>query len=310
MSPQTTCLRQCRTILVAFIWLFSTVCFQMCSQMACRLRGSIVTLIAFIWLFATMFSQMNPQITSTRRYLVTLIAFLWHNDIVSLFLNNSHMCILQTQVKIFKSLFHYDCVDYVLLRLWLLSTEENLWFQDCFPPILIALTFLGILSFPMGRKGKITLPNPITFPEDPLSLFYNWVTNVQNLMSRCPNFMSRCPYFYEQMSGSRWADVPKKWWADVWWASVLRPMKRLLVAIQAKAFQFSILLWPVRKQINLVEYFEKALGRHSGERLSNFISFVTCVETNTFCRVFWKHIWLTFRGRPFNFLSFYLFEKR
>ena len=150
-------------ILVAFIWLFSTVCFQMCSQMACRLRGSIVTLIAFIWLFATMFSQMNPQITSTRRYLVTLIAFLWHNDIVSIFLNNFHMCILQTQVKIFKSLFHYDCVDYVLLRLWLLSTEENLWFQDCFPPILIALTFWGILSFPIAEEGENNPPKSYHF---------------------------------------------------------------------------------------------------------------------------------------------------
>ena len=163
---------QCMIILVAFIWLFSTVCFQMCSQMACRLRGSIVTLIAFIWLFATMCSQMNPQITSTRRYLVTLIAFLWHNDIVSLFLNNSHMCILQTQVKIFKSLFHYDCVDYVLLRLWLLSTEENLWFQDCFPPILIALTFLGILSIPIaGEEGENNPPKSYHFSWRPTFTF-------------------------------------------------------------------------------------------------------------------------------------------
>ena len=63
-------------------------------------------------------------------------------------------------------------------------------------------------------------------------------------------------------------------------------MKRLLVAIQAKAFQFSILLWPVRKQINLVEYFEKALCRHSGESRPILSYFVACVETNTFGRVF------------------------
>ena len=36
-----------------------------------------------------------------------------------------------------------------------------------------------------------------------------------------------------------------------------------MVAIKVKAFQFSFLLWPVWKQINLVEYFEKALVRHS-----------------------------------------------
>ena len=52
---------------------------------------------------------------------------------------------------------------------------------------------------------------------------------------------------------------------------LLKYFEKTLVAIKVKAFQFSFLLWPVWKQINLVEYFEMALGRHSGESLSIFL---------------------------------------
>ena len=37
--------------LIAFIWLFSTVHFQICPQIIC-IRGCKVTLIAFVWLFS------------------------------------------------------------------------------------------------------------------------------------------------------------------------------------------------------------------------------------------------------------------
>ena len=37
--------------LVAFIWIFLTVRFQMCSQIAC-LRKCFVTLVAFVWFFS------------------------------------------------------------------------------------------------------------------------------------------------------------------------------------------------------------------------------------------------------------------
>ena len=47
MSHQLTCCRGCIITLVAFFWLFSTVCFQMCPQMAC-LRRCIVALVAFL----------------------------------------------------------------------------------------------------------------------------------------------------------------------------------------------------------------------------------------------------------------------
>ena len=52
MFPQITCLIRCIITLVAFVWLFSTVCYQMPRQMAC-LRICIITLVAFVQLFST-----------------------------------------------------------------------------------------------------------------------------------------------------------------------------------------------------------------------------------------------------------------
>ena len=47
MSPQIACLSRCIVTLVAFIWLFSTVRFQMYPQNMCM--GSCkVTLVAFV----------------------------------------------------------------------------------------------------------------------------------------------------------------------------------------------------------------------------------------------------------------------
>ena len=85
------------------------------------------------------------------------------------------------------------------------------------------------------------------------------------------------------------------------WQSIL---KRHLVAIQVKAFQFSVLLWPLWKQINLIEYFEKTLSRHLGESLPIFNSFVTFVEINKFDQVFWKDTWSPFRWKISNFHFF------
>ena len=48
MSPQSVCPGGCKVTLVAFVWLFSTVCFEMPHQRA-FLRGCIVTLVAFVW---------------------------------------------------------------------------------------------------------------------------------------------------------------------------------------------------------------------------------------------------------------------
>ena len=60
--------------LLAFVWLFSTVRFQMSPQIAC-LWGCKVTLVAFVWLFSTVRFQMCSQMACTRRGIVTLVAF-------------------------------------------------------------------------------------------------------------------------------------------------------------------------------------------------------------------------------------------
>ena len=51
MCPRIACPRWCKITLVAFVWLFSTVCFQMSPQIAC-LRWGIVALVALVWLFS------------------------------------------------------------------------------------------------------------------------------------------------------------------------------------------------------------------------------------------------------------------
>ena len=65
-----TFLGGCIVTLVAFVWLFSTVCNWMSPKFAC-LRGGIVALVAFVWLFATV----GSQIARRRGCIVTLVAF-------------------------------------------------------------------------------------------------------------------------------------------------------------------------------------------------------------------------------------------
>ena len=76
MYPQITCMRGCKITLVAFVWLFFIVRFQMCPQNVCP-RRCIVTLIAFVQLFTTVRFQMCPQIAFLRRGIVTLVTFVW-----------------------------------------------------------------------------------------------------------------------------------------------------------------------------------------------------------------------------------------
>ena len=78
MSPQVACTRRGIITLVAFVWLFSTVHFQMSPQIAC-LRGWKLTLVAFVWLFSTVHFQMSPQIACLRGWKLTLVAWLRRN---------------------------------------------------------------------------------------------------------------------------------------------------------------------------------------------------------------------------------------
>ena len=81
MSHQRTRSRACKITLGAFVWLFSTVRFQMCPQIAC-MGGCILTLVALVWLFSTVCFQMLSQIACPRRCIVALGAFLWLFSIV------------------------------------------------------------------------------------------------------------------------------------------------------------------------------------------------------------------------------------
>ena len=72
--PQIAFPRRGKVALVAFVWLFSTVRFQMSPQTASQRRGK-VTLVALVWLFSTVRFQMCPQMVCRRRGIVTLVAF-------------------------------------------------------------------------------------------------------------------------------------------------------------------------------------------------------------------------------------------
>ena len=76
MCPQMACTSWCKVTLLAFVWLFSTVHFNVCPQSTC-ITGCKVTLVAFVWLFPTVRFQMCPQIACLRRCKVALVAFVW-----------------------------------------------------------------------------------------------------------------------------------------------------------------------------------------------------------------------------------------
>ena len=69
--PQTGCPRRCKVTLVAFVWLFSSVCLQMSPQ-ATWIRTGIFTLVAFVWLFSAVGFQMCPQSTLVSAGIFTL----------------------------------------------------------------------------------------------------------------------------------------------------------------------------------------------------------------------------------------------
>ena len=73
---QRACLRGCKVTLVAFVCDSSSAYFQMNPQMTCK-RRFIITLIAFVWLFSNIFVQLGPQIACISKCIVTLVAFAW-----------------------------------------------------------------------------------------------------------------------------------------------------------------------------------------------------------------------------------------
>ena len=76
MYPQIDYSRSGKVALVAFVWIFSTVLFQMFPQIALLRRG-LVTVVTFVWLFYSVRFQMLHQIACLRRGIVALVAFVW-----------------------------------------------------------------------------------------------------------------------------------------------------------------------------------------------------------------------------------------
>ena len=74
MHLQIACMRGRIVTLIALVWLFPTMCFQMSPQMA-YLRGCIFTLVAFVYFFSAVCYQMYPQSTCLRRCIITLATF-------------------------------------------------------------------------------------------------------------------------------------------------------------------------------------------------------------------------------------------
>ena len=123
MLPQITCLRRGIVTLVAFVWLFSTVPFQMSlplrihshtvrfqmgPQTACII-GCKVTLVAFVLFSPLCIFKMLPQIVCLRRCIVTLVAFVWLFSAV-----HFQMCPQSACIR--------GCIVTLVALVWLLST--------------------------------------------------------------------------------------------------------------------------------------------------------------------------------------------
>ena len=105
MFAQSACVCGCIVTLIAFVWFFSIVCFQMCFQILC-LGGNKVTMFAFKQFFTTMDFPITSQISCLGGCKVALIAFVWLCVFVSIL-----------YARIFKSWIH----NVNLVALWLVA---------------------------------------------------------------------------------------------------------------------------------------------------------------------------------------------
>ena len=93
MSLQIACLCGCKVTLVAFIWLFSKVCFQMSPQITCPRRCK-VTLVAFVWLFSTIFLNVSSMYFDQRRHTISLVALVYLFPTVHFHLRPQVSCLI------------------------------------------------------------------------------------------------------------------------------------------------------------------------------------------------------------------------
>ena len=110
MCPQIAYLR---VALVALVWLFSAVRFKMILQSAC-IRRCKVTLAAFVWLFSTVYFQMPSQISCFRGGIFALVALVWplFRATVFCFSHQSlNISIAITHITTFKIFIHHYPVE-------------------------------------------------------------------------------------------------------------------------------------------------------------------------------------------------------
>ena len=76
MYPQRTCPRRCKVTLAAFVWVFTTLCFQNFPHGAC-VRGFKITLVAFVHLFSTLCCKIFPQSACLSKFEATMVGYVW-----------------------------------------------------------------------------------------------------------------------------------------------------------------------------------------------------------------------------------------
>ena len=169
MRPQIACMRGCIITQAALVWLFSTVCFQMSSQMMST-RWCKVALDTFVWLFSTVFFQMGPQRTWVSACKVTLVAFVCLFSTVSFHMDPQRTWVSARKVTLVAFVWFFStvcfqmccqsaCIEWCKITLiafvWLFAIFRRLHCRSCC--ILTWVTILKIhdLKIVEGRPMKI-----------------------------------------------------------------------------------------------------------------------------------------------------------
>ena len=127
------CKRGCIITLVAFVWFFSTVCFQMRPQSEGTKR-CIVTLVAFVWLLSTVSLHMFPQWTWIRGCIITLFAFVWLDPTVHFQMSPQSACMR-------------GCIITLVAFVWLFSTVR---LQVCPQIAFVRGHIIALVAFVQG----------------------------------------------------------------------------------------------------------------------------------------------------------------
>ena len=186
MSPQMAWLSWCIVTLVAFVWLFSTVRFQMSLQIICLRRG-IVTLVAFVWFFSTVGFQMCNEITSIRGSIVTLFASVWLFSTVYFQMSLQFTCFITCIITLvafawlFSSVNLYVCFQVACLRGNIFTLAATDWplsspsFCHCPGSFYVEIDFCRIIIFKILIHNFQQVSEEKGCKIDPHSIGVPWV---------------------------------------------------------------------------------------------------------------------------------------